>query len=294
MKALLIQHKGAGTGAGRASRQALTEALEQAGWKVRYLERKQADAKAIRSARPDLVVIAGGDGTVARLLAMLPDRSVPAAIIPTGTANDIARSLGIDGEPEAIVRGWDMDRRRRFDIGNAHGPWGCRPFAEGVGFGAFADSLRLAPHVDGEEKLRAGREAMRRAMRESAPLPLDVALDGEALPDGLLLVEVMNVPLAGPRLPLAPDADAGDGRLHVAFVRERARDAMRAWLRGDAERGAPVEQSSGREVTVRGGGAAMRIDDQCRWLEPGAEVAVRLEGEPVQLLAPPEAPALAG
>jgi diacylglycerol kinase family enzyme len=292
MKALLIHHQGAGTDG--PSCQALTETLEQAGWKVRYLKRKEADGKAIRAAKADLIVIAGGDGTVAKVLAMLPDRSVPAAIIPTGTANDIARSLGIEGDPEAIVQGWDIDRRRRFDIGNVHGPWGCRPFAEGVGFGAFADSLRLVRDADGEEKMQAGREAMRKAMRESAPLPLDIALDGEPLQDGLLLVEVMNVPLAGPRLPIAPDADAGDGRLHVAFVREQDREAMREWLRGEPKEGAPVEQGSGREVIVRGGGATMRIDDQCRWLEPESKVRIRLEGEPAQLLAPPDAPALAG
>ena len=292
MKALLIHHQGAGTDG--PSRQALTEALEGEGWKVRYLERKEAEGKAIRSAKADLIVIAGGDGTVAKVLAMLPDRSVPAAIIPTGTANDIARSLGIEGDPEVIVQGWDLDRRRRFDIGNAHGPWGRRPFAEGVGFGAFADSLRLARDADGEEKMQAGRDAMRKAMRESAPLPLDFALDGEPLRDGLLLVEVMNVQLAGPRLPIAPDADAGDGLLHVAFVREQDRDVMREWLRGEPKEGAPVEQGSGREVIVRGGGATMRIDDQCRWLEPESKVRIRLEGEPVQLLAPPDAPALAG
>ena len=214
--------------------------------------------------------------------------------MPTGTANDIARSLGIDGGPEDIVAGWDLERRRRFDIGNAHGPWGCRPFAEGVGFGAFADSLRVAPDVDGEAKLEAGRAAMREALRESAPLPLEIAVDGESLPDGLLLVEAMNVPLAGPRLPLAPGADAGDGRLHVAFVREQDRRMMQRWLGGDTSKDAPVEPRSAVEVVVRGGGIAMRIDDECRWLEPGAEVTVRLEGEPVQLLAPPETPSLAG
>lgn len=76
MKALLIHHQGAG--ADGPSRQALTEALEVEGWKVRFLERKEADGKAIRSAKADLIVIAGGDGTVAKVLAMLPNRSVPA------------------------------------------------------------------------------------------------------------------------------------------------------------------------------------------------------------------------
>jgi len=291
MKALLIHHQSAGDG--KQSRKALTRALEDAGWKVRSLSRKDADAKAIGSAKADLVVVAGGDGTVAKVLARLPERSIPVAIIPTGTANNIARSFGIEGDAEAIVAGWDLGRRRRFDIGNAYCPWGCRPFAEGVGFGAFADSLRLAPDVDGRQKLRAGRDALRRAMADAAPLPLDIALDGETLPADLLLAEVMNVSLTGPRLELAPNADAGDGRLHVAGLCERDRAAMRASL-ATRDPDLPVAQWTGREVVVRGGGVMMRIDDECCWLEPKSEVTIRLEGEPVQLLAPADAPALAG
>ena len=292
MKVLLIQHEGAGGGAIAAEE--LVRTIEKTGRKVRDLTRKKATPKAIEKAEPDLVAVAGGDGTVAAILAMLPDRSIPVAIIPTGTANNIARSLGIDGEPEALVAAWDLERRLRFDIGNAHCPWGCRHFAEGVGFGAFADSLRRAPSVDGAEKLGAGREALGEALRESAPLPLEIAIDGAQLPGDLLLAEVMNVRLTGPRLALAPGADAGDGRLQVAYLGKADRAAMRKWL-GDGGKGRPpTRQRGGREVVVRGGGAMMRIDDECCWLEPESEVMVRIEGEPVQVLAPPEAPALAG
>ena len=292
MKALLIQHKDAGNGA--TSRKALTAALKEAGWKVDYLPRKKADAEAIAKAGADLVVVAGGDGTVAKIVRMLPDRQMPVAVIPTGTANDIARSLGIEGKPEKIIAGWDIDRRQRLDIGNAEGPWGCRSFVEGVGFGAFADSLRRAPEADGPAKLRAGRAALTEAVAEAAPLPLDLALDGEPLPDALLMAEFMILALAGPRLALAPGADPGDARLHVSWLPEAQRSAMAAWLGRGGRGDAPVETASGREAVIRGGGIMMRIDDESQWLEPGSEVTIRLEGEPVQILAPARAPALAG
>jgi diacylglycerol kinase (ATP) len=291
MKALLIQHKGAGGGS--ASREAVTRAMKRAGWKVRFLARKDADSEAIEEAKADLIVIAGGDGTVGKVLTMLPDRSTPLAIIPTGTANDIARSLGISGDPESIIEGWDIDRRQRLDVGNAHCPWGCQPFAEGVGFGAFADSLRRASDVDGEAKLEAGRRALREAVDEASALPLEIELDGRKLPRNLLLVEVMIVPLTGPRLPITPAAEPGDGKLHVSWLPSRRRGAMRQWL--DRRRGdPPVEQASAQEVRAQGGGAMMRIDDECCWLEPKSEVIIRLEGEPVQILAPAKGPALAG
>jgi diacylglycerol kinase family enzyme len=292
MKVLLIHHEGAGGGSTSATE--VTGAVEGRGWMVQCLARKEADGEVIRFADPDLIVVAGGDGTVAAALAMLPDRSIPVAIVPTGTANNIARSLGMEGGPEAIVAGWDFDRRLRFDIGQVEGPWGCSAFAEGVGFGAFADSLRIAPHVDGREKLRAGREALRDAIGIAAPLPLEIDIDGRPLDGDLLLVEVLNVALAGPRLPFAPGADCGDGRLEIACLAESLRGRMEEWLRSHSDREMPTSLMSGREVVVRGGGVTMRIDDRCCWLEPESMVTIRLEGEPVQILAPPDRPALAG
>jgi diacylglycerol kinase (ATP) len=292
MRALLIHHAGAGAGA--TSREALTDALEEAGWKVDYLARKKTDAKKIKKADPDLIVIAGGDGTVAGVLAMLPDRTVPVAIIPTGSANNIARSVGITGDPLSVIAGWDLKRRRRFDIGNADGPWGCRTFAEGVGFGAFADSLRRSPKADGVEKIRVGRRAFRSALADARPLPLEIEVDGEELPDGLILIEAMNVPMSGPRLPFAPGADPGDGKLHVAWLREDARGAMLDWLEGDRDTDAPVEQRSGTAIAIRCGDAPMRIDDAFCTLPAGSAVTLRIESEPVQLLAPPDQQALMG
>ena len=295
MKALLIHHKKAGDGA--VSRKALVAAIEALGWKVEALSRKKANADVILDAKPDVVAVAGGDGTVASVVKMLPDRSVPLAIVPTGTANNIARSLGICTEPEAAIASWDMERRWRLDVGRARGPWGCRRFVEAVGFGAFAESLRVVAECEDadadEESCPSGKVALRTALAEGAPLPLEMMLDGSPLPGELLMLEIMNVPLTGPRLRFAPNARPGDGILHVSSVVAAKRKAMIGWLDRD-EDAPPVEQRTGREITLKGGGVTMRIDDESCWLEPGSEVAIGLEGGPVQVLAPADAPALAG
>lgn len=291
MKALLIHHKKAGDGS--VARKTLIKAIEKAGWrKVAYLAHKKAEAKAIADAGADLVAVAGGDGTVAAIVKMLPDRSVPLAIIPAGTANNIARSLGLC-EIEASIAQWDMERRRRLDVGNAHGPWGCRRFVEGIGFGAFAESLRIVDACKGEPDCPTGRAALRTALGEAAPLPLEIDIDGILLGDAPLLLEVMNIPMTGPRLPMAPDARPGDGMLHISWVPASRRRAMLRWL--EAEQGdPPLVQRSGREIRLAGGGAMMRIDDEACWLDTESEIVVRLESEPVQVLAPAGAPALAG
>jgi diacylglycerol kinase (ATP) len=47
----------------------------------------------------DVVVAVGGDGTVTSVLTQMPGRGIPVVILPQGTANNIARSLGIYAPP---------------------------------------------------------------------------------------------------------------------------------------------------------------------------------------------------
>ncbi len=49
---------------------------------------------------PDLVAVAGGDGTVAEAAAALAGSVVPLAILPAGTTNVVAREYGLGGTPE--------------------------------------------------------------------------------------------------------------------------------------------------------------------------------------------------
>src|SRR5688572_7554738 len=50
----------------------------------------------------DCVVAAGGDGTVARVARALAGDQIPLAILPVGTANNIAGSLSIEGDLEDV------------------------------------------------------------------------------------------------------------------------------------------------------------------------------------------------
>ena len=50
-----------------------------------------------------LVVVAGGDGTVGKVIAQMPDRGVPVAILPLGSANNIARSFNVAGAPYELA-----------------------------------------------------------------------------------------------------------------------------------------------------------------------------------------------
>jgi len=71
--------------------------------------------------RHDLIILCGGDGTIASGALAVMESGLPLGIIPLGTANDLARTLGIPDDPVAaadlIVRG----AARRIDVGSVNG-----------------------------------------------------------------------------------------------------------------------------------------------------------------------------
>ena len=81
----------------------------------------------LREMRPEGVLAAGGDGTVHAVVnAMLEsDTDVPLGIIGSGTSNDFATHLGIQGDLESYIERIAADESRRIDLGvlDGHGQY---------------------------------------------------------------------------------------------------------------------------------------------------------------------------
>jgi diacylglycerol kinase family enzyme len=228
-----------------------------------------------RLAEPwDLVIAAGGDGTIAKVAKLLTAHEAPPtlAILPLGTANNIAQSLGVQGETDDIVAGWDIEKRKPLAFGMAKAHWGEQPFIEGVGMGPLAQAT--TPKEKGKktraQRIEDGRFAFRHALREAVAQRLYVTVDGERIEDEVLLVEVLNIRQVGPRLRLAPKADAADDLLDVVTVPARRRAEMIAWVDALIEAGSeaetlprpPVTALRGRNVVIAWNGMELRIDDK--------------------------------
>ena len=134
MRVTLFHNPGAGKkGHGKDE---ILAALELADHKARYVSTKSDKFKSeIEKVDADFIVAAGGDGTVAEVIARLGNRKLPIGILPLGTANNIARSLAIAGEPQILVETWNLERTRRLDIGRVESPNGVSHFVESVGVG---------------------------------------------------------------------------------------------------------------------------------------------------------------
>ncbi len=97
----------------------------------------------------DCLILGGGDGTMNRAAPALIANRIPFGILPLGTANDLARSLGIAFDPVAAARVIVEGHVRAIDLGTANG----HPFFNVASIGFSAE---LAAELTGEAKRRWG------------------------------------------------------------------------------------------------------------------------------------------
>jgi YegS/Rv2252/BmrU family lipid kinase len=220
------------------------------------------------------LIVGGGDGTIscaAGLLADLPAEARPVlGVLPLGTANDFARTLGIPSRLEdacaTIAGGKVVD----VDLGRANGA----PFLNAASVGLTAAVTRaLRPGL----KKRLGRLAYPlatlSAYREHLPFAARLTFPHGDLPQvelsDLLQVTVGNGRHYGGGNTVAPEAGIDDHRLDVYAIRSgRLRDY--ASIARRLRSGAFVEHDRVLHVTTR----AVEVSTD-------EEHPVTLDGEPV-------------
>jgi diacylglycerol kinase (ATP) len=302
MRVTLVHNPGAGDSNAPAADE-LKRMIHAAGHEVAYLSCKVKDWEARLEAPADLIAVAGGDGTVGIVAKRLAGHGVPVTVLPMGTANNIARSLGLADAPfEELVAGWSHGRRAKVDIGTAAGPWGRSPFVEGAGVGLFAwtmpqaDSSRTLANLDrADDKIVYALELLKQRLRHCPAIRIEASLDGRDLSGTYVMFEAMNMRYIGPNLYLAPESDAGDARLDVVTVpegdRERFFEYLSSWQKGRM-REPRLPSFRGRHLQLRWGGFEVHLDDRI-WPaenEPPAcdasSIDIHFSGEAVAFLLP--------
>lgn len=283
MRITLIHNPEAGEG--HPSPDELRTALEHAGHHVTYASTKRPGWEAAADGPADMVVAAGGDGTVAKLAPRLAPRGVPLVVLPLGTANNVALTLGLPRDWRDGLAALKGRAVQRFDVGTARGPWGEASFIESVGAGLVSHLIAAAdaPPVEAallaaprDARLDAVRRLCCRLLTELEDADYSIDADGADLSGRYLIVETMNIRSVGPRIRLAPRADVGDGLLDLVLVEAAARERfvaeLESWIDAGAEGDAwPVRRI--RRIRIGGERLAWHVDDQ---LCPGSAAAPRL------------------
>ncbi|MGC1321381.1 MAG: diacylglycerol kinase family protein [Candidatus Udaeobacter sp.] len=200
----------------RCGHQAFYQSIKERGW-------KDAFKKPV-----DLVIAAGGDGTVHKTAWQIMDGGIPLAILPLGTANNLARSLGFTESVDEILQSLHSGKSQPFDIGVARNGSQTDYFLEAAGGGLFADYFPAAKANEEkgsspEEELTAHLSLLRQLSLHYPARHWTMSIDGKNISGRYILWGAMNIRSAGPALHLAPKAKTDDGRLDFVAVREHDR-----------------------------------------------------------------------
>jgi diacylglycerol kinase family enzyme len=235
VKVTLIHNPDAGKSR-RITADHLLRAIGNAGYIAKYQSVKEPDWHRALDEPADILAVAGGDGLVGRVAKRCVGRATPIAVLPLGTANNIARCLGLTDIPLVrLVEQWRTAPHKTIDLAFATGPWGSLAFIEGMGVGLFTEVMAqldargnrdLAHLSRPEEILVSVQDVLIDRLSRYPSFRMKVFLDGRDLSGEFILLEAMNIQFVGPNLCLAPDANPSDGLLDLAFFYEGQRDNL--------------------------------------------------------------------
>jgi diacylglycerol kinase (ATP) len=262
----LVTNDAAGSGSGADG---VAERLRATGARVTVHDVREPRAAA--EAAPDRIVVAGGDGSVGPVAEVAAAADVPLAVVPTGTANDFARTLGLPLELDeaCALAASPTARERALDLARADG----RPFlnAASAGLSVLA-AHRARPLKPALGPLAYAAGALRAGIT-ARPLRCRVVVDGEPLFEGAAWQVIVAGTGAFGGGAEVDAADAADGLLDVAVLEGGPRVALvrRAWgmRRGGLVDQPGVHHRRGRVIEVHGDAIdAFNVDGEVCSLRP--------------------------
>jgi len=169
-----------------------------------------------RMSGADRIIVAGGDGTLHHMLPLLLEQGKPFGILPFGTANDFARSIGVPPDINVACDIASGNTFREIDIGTLNGA----PFFNVASLGVASAISRLQT----SERKRQWRVlsyavSLFQAVRNVKPFRASITSDKHPDFKGYVLqTSVGNGRYHGGGLTSGPDAEIDDGLLHVYTV----------------------------------------------------------------------------
>ncbi len=230
------------------------------------LERPAKLVQTVRDsvAKAPLVIVGGGDGTISSVVDEFVDSGTVLAILPFGTANSFARTIGIPLDLTSAIDAIANGKRKRIDLGCIDGDYFANTAVIGL-------SPLIADTIPPSLKRVAGRVAypvwaLRTAFRFT-PFHVVIEADGRRRRYRATEVRIANGRYFG-GVELVEGADLDDGQLVVQAVTGKSKLHLAgSWLRALFHLG-----GSGGEVK-QFRGRSFRIET-----EPRLDVAI--DGEP--------------
>lgn len=245
--------------------------LRDAGQQVSELETatRQGAQDACRQAVAEgveVLVAVGGDGVVQVAANALVGSRTALGIVPAGTGNDNARSVGIPMKPDGALQTLLSGIRRTIDLIHV-GPHDLHVVGSvPCGLDALiASRAATLPRWLGSQSYTVATLPEIARLR---PMHYRLELDEKVVQTRALVVAVCNMPIYGGGMRIAPDADPGDGLLDVIIIEPVGAAGALKLLTG---------VFSGRHLSH----PAVRVERARRVRVAGPEVTAHGDGDPL-------------
>jgi diacylglycerol kinase family enzyme len=270
------------------------------GFECDYSSVKEKDWEEI-DPEVDFLIVGGGDGTVRKTVKKLLERKLidgiwPIALLPLGTANNIASTLGLKGiKHETLVKSWHENKRRKYDIGRLRGAGKAQFFMEGFGFGLFPYLIKQMDK-DGPVADETPDENMKRTLKKFHELILSyeakdcqLVVNGKDYSGKFLLAEVMNTQCIGPNMAISPDSNPSDGWMEVVVIPEGDREKFASYIekkiQGNEEE-FKFQTIKASKLKISWNGSHAHADDEMLDIKKATEVMVEIRKGILEFLVP--------
>jgi diacylglycerol kinase (ATP) len=202
--------------------------------------------------RADVIILGGGDGTIHHALPALLEVQRPVGLIPLGTANDLARTLGLPTDPllacDVIAHG----RLQPMDVGFVNN----RPFVNVASLGLAVEvTRRLTRGAKSRWGVLAYAWAALGAWLHGRPFSAELSCDGQHFATRTWQITVGNGRSYGGGLTIHEDARIDDGRFDLYSL-----EVTQGWhlfglipalWRGTLDPISTVRTMQGRQIEIR-------------------------------------------
>jgi diacylglycerol kinase (ATP) len=277
---LVITNADAGTADDEALNSALTILREKCSVDLQLTSHPGELDGVLQRAGSRRIVVAGGDGSLHAVVAALHRRhqldQAVIGLLPMGTGNDFARSLGIPLDPAEAAHVVLSGEVRRLDlivdelgevvVNNVHVGVGAEASRRGAGLKEKLGAIGVGRVNLGKLAYPIG--AAMAAFGEPS-VHLHVELDGEVVTDvdhPVLMVSIGNGANVGGGTELTPAADPEDGEVDIMISHAVGAMAKLGYVlhlrRGEHHRRDDVQYLRGSEVTISGDAFWMSADGE--------------------------------
>jgi diacylglycerol kinase (ATP) len=200
----------------------------------------------------NLIVVAGGDGTIDSVVGAMVGKDATLGIIPTGTRNNVAFNLGIPGEIANSVALLRQGRRLKIDVGRVHCGHSRHWFLEVAALGLLSDLYPMADDLQHGDLAQIG--GLLSTLISATPSRLRMSLDGHKhLATTAHMMLITNMPFLGPHFQISPNVSFRDGRLDVFTFSDMGKLNMLSYAvlsRGGLVEDAGIKHYRAKHVTV--------------------------------------------